>query len=380
MSEKRRSPRYWKSHTDTILGPGVRVDGTIRYSGVLRSQGEILGDVLPASDAGGSVVISKSGSVSGTIKANNVVVCGQVQGNTQASESVEVQGGASIVGSVSYRSLVILPGGIVEGALTPVAAPADQNDRQGSSGQPGQMGAPGQAPVPGSGGGAGWLAAPDRRKIAMVAAVVVAAMVLVWASRRSTVDMPPAAEEPPAAMSAQPAAPADGAGDNSAASLAGEAKRVVVEGPSLDEARSKKAEPKAAEPVAAMTPVPTAPPAPTPVAAREAVETPAHAIAAAGDGEVIAVQGDDPEKSNDFVYVACDEPCVLIKKGRQDAGAGTRIALPKNGRKRIGIAPDDILRVAEGQDVDAFFQGRKVARQTLLSGVWLSFVAKPAQP
>ena len=368
MSEKRKNPRYWQSHTDTILGPGVHVDGDVRFSGVLRTQGDIVGDVAPVADTDGSIVISRPGSIAGSIKARHIVVCGHVQGNAQASESVEVQGGASIVGSVSYRKLVIHPGGIVEGALTPVAAPEGEED--GQPPEPESTSEAYQAPTTVDILDTNGQAPVDRRKVGMVVGVLVVAVAVVWISWSVLFSAPtegmPAEAAPPGVTSADSAESADGKAAPAVAAKAKElASAAAVPPPAI-----KKPEPVVKKPEPAVK-------KPEPTANKPA---PSHLIPPPADGKVVAVDGDNPAKSNDFVFVACKEPCVLIRKGRNESGAGIRIALPKNGRRRIGITSGDILRVAEGKEMKMFFQGRMVSHYTLLSGVWMNFVPKRAEP
>lgn len=364
MSDRRKNARNWKIHTDTILGPGVRVNGNIRFSGVLRTQGDILGDVMPAADADGSIVVSKSGSIAGSIKATHIVVCGRVQGNAQASESIEVQDGACVLGSVSYRRLAIQPGGVIEGALIPVAAGA--GEEEGQHRRP-QAEPPTGEPYLATGAVARWQYAAEWRKLGMVAALLVAAVAVVWTIWSSVISARPPAEEPPATVAPTvTAAPTDREAETEVPPAVSEVKEVA---------------PPVARPMPPAPPVPPAPAAapsqpPEPVVSKP---VPASAtVTPSPDGKaVVEVQGDDPDKSAEFVFVTCRESCVLIKKGRQDSGEGTRMALTKGTKKRIAIAPNDLLRVAAGQDVDMFYQGRKVARYVLQGGGWMNFVAKP---
>jgi hypothetical protein len=92
--------------------------------------------------------------------------------------------------------------------------------------------------------------------------------------------------------------------------------------------------------------------------------------------QVVVVQGDSPAKSADFVFVTCGEPCLLQKKKREGPGEGTRVEVAQGARKRIAISSGEILRVARGQDVDIFYQGRKVAPRLVQTGVWMSFVPR----
>jgi hypothetical protein len=90
---------------------------------------------------------------------------------------------------------------------------------------------------------------------------------------------------------------------------------------------------------------------------------------------VVVVQGDNPGKPGDFIYVVIGkEPAVLFRKQRKDPAEGTRIGVAQGTSKRIAIAKDDILRVEQGRGLQMFYQGRKVAPTTIESGAWMSFV------
>ena len=84
------------------------------------------------------------------------------------------------------------------------------------------------------------------------------------------------------------------------------------------------------------------------------------------------VQGESATKPADIVFVLANEAGALFKKKRNDHGNGLRIDLAQGDKKRITIAPDEIIRVTEGQGLEIFYQGRKVLANA--GGAWLSFV------
>lgn len=352
MSGKSKSARYSESRTDTLLGAGVRIDGNISFAGVLRTQGDIVGDVSCEADPNGTIVVAKSGNVTGTIRAAHVLVSGRVQGNVNASESIEVQQGACVVGDVSYKNIGIHAGGVIEGALTPRVPTA--GDRSGQEHSSPDLDSPAveeyEMPLADAAPHASGIAerTGKRRKfgVAFALLVVVAAVVLV--NRNPTAVTAPAADDTvkanfsAAENPARSAAPVGNAVPRDTPKPVTEDVPPVVPGPKPDIKKVVQASPTDA-----------------PEINSEQVET---------------VQGDDPRKSANFVFVIANEPSVLMKKKRQDPAEGTRIDVAQDSRKRIAIAENEILRVAAGQDVDMFYQGHKVARNTIQSGVWMSFV------
>jgi hypothetical protein len=134
-------------------------------------------------------------------------------------------------------------------------------------------------------------------------------------------------------------------------------------------------------PAAASTPVAEPPPAPKPaaepepVAAAAAPTTPAAAPAPTPDrGRVVTVQGTNSEKSASQFYVTTHETVVLQRKKRGDAGEGKSVEIAKNRNTSIQIGANEIFRVAQGRNVDIFYQGRRVSKPNIDNGDWISFV------
>jgi hypothetical protein len=84
------------------------------------------------------------------------------------------------------------------------------------------------------------------------------------------------------------------------------------------------------------------------------------------------VYGLDAQKPARSIYVMANEAVVLIKQ-REGQEAET-LTLAQGAAQRISLANNEYLRVAEGKNLEIFFQGRKVSANTIASGNWLRFV------
>ncbi|MBI4998064.1 MAG: polymer-forming cytoskeletal protein, partial [Rhodocyclales bacterium] len=93
-----------RSSAVTIIGPSASIRGSIAFSGYLRVQGSVVGDVTCNSETSGTTVIHGAGSVAGAIKTPNIVVGGRVEGPLEAAESIEIHDGATVVGAPPVRS------------------------------------------------------------------------------------------------------------------------------------------------------------------------------------------------------------------------------------------------------------------------------------
>jgi cytoskeletal protein CcmA (bactofilin family) len=101
----------------TLIGSGTVIEGTLTYTGGLRIDGTVRGDVRCASGEAGMVVISELGQVEGEVHGAHLVVSGRVIGPVHVTELLELQPKARITGDVHYRALEIHQGAVVEGRL-----------------------------------------------------------------------------------------------------------------------------------------------------------------------------------------------------------------------------------------------------------------------
>lgn len=99
---------------DTLIGPGIRVEGDLTFSGGLRIDGEVRGNVVAAPEQPSVLVIGATGRVEGEVRATRMVVSGVVSGSIHASELLELHPGARISGELRYGALEVHPGAVLE--------------------------------------------------------------------------------------------------------------------------------------------------------------------------------------------------------------------------------------------------------------------------
>lgn len=105
-------------HIDTLIGANTQITGDINFSGGLRIDGRIVGNVIATGDQHNStLVLSNEGSIQGNIKAANVVLNGTVTGSIQAADYLDLQEHAKVHGDVCYGSMEIQLGASVEGKM-----------------------------------------------------------------------------------------------------------------------------------------------------------------------------------------------------------------------------------------------------------------------
>jgi cytoskeletal protein CcmA (bactofilin family) len=106
-----------QNRIDSLIGATTRIEGNLFFSGGLRIDGLVRGNVAALPDQPGTLVISEHARVEGEVHAAHVVVNGTIVGPVNATETLELQGNSRVKGDVHYKSLEIQQGAIVEGRL-----------------------------------------------------------------------------------------------------------------------------------------------------------------------------------------------------------------------------------------------------------------------
>ena len=116
-----------QNRIDCLIGAGTTIEGNITFSGGLRVDGHVRGNVLAVEDKPGTLVLSEQARIEGEIRVSHVVINGTVVGPVHAVEYVELQAKANVTGDVHYRMLEIQLGAVVQGRL--VYQPEGKSDK-----------------------------------------------------------------------------------------------------------------------------------------------------------------------------------------------------------------------------------------------------------
>ena len=108
---------------DTLIGADTRIDGNIFFSGGLRVDGTINGDVTEPNGSPSTLILSENGRIDGAVIASKIVINGKVIGSVKASHFVEMQAKSSITGDLYYKTLEMHTGAVVEGRLVYLGEP-----------------------------------------------------------------------------------------------------------------------------------------------------------------------------------------------------------------------------------------------------------------
>ena len=116
-----------QNRIDCLIGAGTTIEGNITFSGGLRVDGHVRGNVLAADDKPGTLVLSEQARIEGEIRVSHVVINGTVVGPVHAVEYVELQSKANVTGDIYYRTFEMQLGAVVQGRL--VYQPEGKSDK-----------------------------------------------------------------------------------------------------------------------------------------------------------------------------------------------------------------------------------------------------------
>jgi len=114
FSKKHSKPQ---SRIDSLIGVGTTIEGNLNFSGGMRIDGHVNGNVIAAQGKPSTLVLSEHARVNGEVTVTHLVVNGTISGPVSASEYMELQSKAKVNGDVHYKTLEIQLGAIVEGRL-----------------------------------------------------------------------------------------------------------------------------------------------------------------------------------------------------------------------------------------------------------------------
>lgn len=107
------------STIDTLIGIKADIKGDVHFSGGLRVDGKIKGNIVARGDgdASSTLVLSEQAVVTGNISVPHMVINGTVKGSIHASERIVLQSKAEITGDVTYKTIEIALGATINGNL-----------------------------------------------------------------------------------------------------------------------------------------------------------------------------------------------------------------------------------------------------------------------
>ena len=112
-----KKPSKPQNRIDCLIGVGTSIEGNINFSGGLRVDGHVRGNVVANGEDSSTLVLSEQARIEGEIRVSHVVINGNVIGPVHAGEYIELQSKSNVTGDVYYKTLEIQLGAVVQGRL-----------------------------------------------------------------------------------------------------------------------------------------------------------------------------------------------------------------------------------------------------------------------
>ena len=108
-----------KNHAiDTLIDETMNIRGSMNFSGGIRLDGKLYGNLTLSDGASGSLIMGPKSKILGDIKADIAIIAGEVKGNIEAQDFLELHSTAVVYGDVAYGDIEIHSGAVLNGNVT----------------------------------------------------------------------------------------------------------------------------------------------------------------------------------------------------------------------------------------------------------------------
>ena len=125
MFRRKRNPLIEVTKLSSLVATNVEIRGDIVFSGGLRVDGHVEGNLLGSEGEHGLLVLSEKGSIRGNVRVYDAVINGTIEGDLEVGHFVELQTGSRVTGNITYRQLQMDCGATVEGKLVRLTETGD---------------------------------------------------------------------------------------------------------------------------------------------------------------------------------------------------------------------------------------------------------------
>lgn len=102
-----------RKNAESVIAAGISIEGTISGSGDVRIAGQFHGDV----NVQGSLTIEAGAKLVGGVRASNVIIDGELEGNIDAATRVDLRSTAVLNGNLNTGSLTVAAGSRMRGQV-----------------------------------------------------------------------------------------------------------------------------------------------------------------------------------------------------------------------------------------------------------------------
>ena len=113
MFNLKRRMRDTSGDPMTYVSPLTKITGSIAGQGAYVFSGTVEGE----SDIDGTLTLAEGGRWKGTMKADNIVIGGNVEGEVIARQQIEIVATARVAGSLRGPMIAVAEGAIIDGEI-----------------------------------------------------------------------------------------------------------------------------------------------------------------------------------------------------------------------------------------------------------------------
>ena len=99
------------SRKESLIAADLTIEGKIEGGGSVRIAGKFKGDV----NVQGDLTIEAGAKLTGSVRADKVVISGELEGNVLGASSIDLQQTGVVVGDLKSRSLAVAAGATMRG-------------------------------------------------------------------------------------------------------------------------------------------------------------------------------------------------------------------------------------------------------------------------
>ncbi|KKO51023.1 bactofilin family protein [Paenibacillus sp. DMB20] len=121
MKKSKKNKR--SSGASTLISQGSQVEGSLHCEADLRIDGDFNGTI----ESQGNVTIGESAVTRSNISAKEIVIAGKVYGDISAAGKLTITPTGQMYGDVTASSLIIMEGGVLNGASRMEKTPSEKN-------------------------------------------------------------------------------------------------------------------------------------------------------------------------------------------------------------------------------------------------------------
>ena len=117
MFRRKQNKSIEVSKLSSLVAVNVQIVGDVVFTGGVRIDGHVEGNVLARDGDHALLVLSEKGTITGNVKVYDAVINGTVAGDIEVEHFLELQANARVSGNIAYRQLQMECGASVDGRL-----------------------------------------------------------------------------------------------------------------------------------------------------------------------------------------------------------------------------------------------------------------------